>query len=115
MTRRNVWLAATSVVAMVAVALTLTRTISGRVQDQVWAIDQSDSPGKTYGGTLYIWDGHELEKQKGVQDHGAMAEDAGAGFNPFRRRRHRASGSTWAEKCRCSASRGPARTLSGRT
>jgi DNA-binding beta-propeller fold protein YncE len=27
----------------------------------VWAIDQSNSPGKTYGGTLYIWDGHDLE------------------------------------------------------
>jgi hypothetical protein len=86
MKTRNSWLVATSVVAMVAVALALTRTTSGRVQYEVWAIDQSDSPGKTYGGTLYIWDGHELEKQKGVKDQSAMAEDAGAGFNPLRRR-----------------------------
>jgi DNA-binding beta-propeller fold protein YncE len=28
---------------------------------EVWAIDQSNSPGKTFGGTLYVWDGHELE------------------------------------------------------
>ena len=32
MKTRNIWLAATSVVAMVAVALALSRTISGRVQ-----------------------------------------------------------------------------------
>ena len=29
---------------------------------EVWAIDQSNSPGKTYGGTLYIYDGAELER-----------------------------------------------------
>jgi hypothetical protein len=28
---------------------------------EVWAIDQSNSPGTTFGGTLYIWDGHDLE------------------------------------------------------
>jgi hypothetical protein len=28
---------------------------------EVWAIDQSNSPGKTFGGTLYVWDGHDLE------------------------------------------------------
>src|SRR5262245_35184090 len=30
---------------------------------EVWAIDQSNSPGKTYGGTLYIYDGAALEKR----------------------------------------------------
>ena len=65
----RLWAVAATVVAVVAVALALTSTTSGRVQYEVWAIDQSDSPGKTYGGTLYIWDGHELEKQKGVKDH----------------------------------------------
>lgn len=29
---------------------------------EVWAIDQSNSPGKTYGGTLYVYDGNELER-----------------------------------------------------
>ena len=29
---------------------------------QVWAIDQSNSFGKTFGGTLYIYDGKELER-----------------------------------------------------
>ena len=28
-----------------------------------WAIDQSNTAGKTYGGTLYIWSGHELEQK----------------------------------------------------
>ena len=29
---------------------------------EVWAIDQSNSPGKAYGGTLYIYDGAALER-----------------------------------------------------
>jgi DNA-binding beta-propeller fold protein YncE len=63
-----------------AVALSLTTTISGRGQYEVWAIDQSDSPGKTYGGTLYIWDGPELERQRGVKDQ--VADDGD--FAPLR-------------------------------
>ena len=33
----------------------------GLGQYEVWAIDQSNSPGRTFGGTLYIWNGHDLE------------------------------------------------------
>jgi DNA-binding beta-propeller fold protein YncE len=29
---------------------------------EVWAIDQSNSPGQTFGGTLYIYDGKDLER-----------------------------------------------------
>jgi len=29
---------------------------------EVWAIDQSNSPGKAYGGTLYMYDGRDLER-----------------------------------------------------
>jgi DNA-binding beta-propeller fold protein YncE len=36
---------------------------SGNGKYEVWAIDQSNSPGKSYGGTLYIWDGHDLEQK----------------------------------------------------
>jgi hypothetical protein len=36
---------------------------------EVWAIDQSNSFGKAFGGTLYIYDGKELER-------GRMAADA---------------------------------------
>lgn len=36
---------------------------------EVWAIDQSNSPGLAYGGTLYVWDGHDLERGR----HGAAA------------------------------------------
>jgi hypothetical protein len=28
---------------------------------EIWAIDQSNSPGLTYGGAVYIYDGHTLE------------------------------------------------------
>ena len=37
---------------------------SGKGKYEVWAIDQSNSPGLTYGGTLYIWDGHDLERRR---------------------------------------------------
>jgi DNA-binding beta-propeller fold protein YncE len=86
MKMRPMWVVATTAVAVAAVTLVLTRTTSGRVQYEVWAIDQSDSPGKTYGGALYIWDGDELEKQKGVKDHGRMAEEAEAAFDPLGKR-----------------------------
>jgi DNA-binding beta-propeller fold protein YncE len=36
---------------------------------EIWAIDQSNSPGLTYGGTLYIYDGKDLERGR----HGAKA------------------------------------------
>jgi YVTN family beta-propeller protein len=31
-------------------------------KNEVWSIDQSDSAGKTYGGTIYIWSSKELER-----------------------------------------------------
>ena len=41
---------------------------SVRAEDayEVWAIDQSNSPGLTYGGTLYIYEGKDLEQGKYV-------------------------------------------------
>jgi hypothetical protein len=67
---------------VIAVVIAFTRPASSHNQYEVWAIDQSDSPGKTYGGTLYIWDGHELEKRRGVRQHD---EDHDAdGFDAFR-------------------------------
>lgn len=38
-----------------------TAEASGTDKYEVWAIDQSNSPGRSFGGTLYIWDGHHLE------------------------------------------------------
>lgn len=49
-------------VAAVVAALAARAPAAGTGTYEVWAIDQSNSPGLTYGGTLYIWDGHELEK-----------------------------------------------------
>jgi DNA-binding beta-propeller fold protein YncE len=87
--RRRLFAVATTVVAVVAIAFSLTRTTSGRVQYEVWAMDQSETPGKSYGGTLYVWDGTELEKQKGVKDHGKGPESSGV--NPLRWARPAAS------------------------
>jgi hypothetical protein len=67
MTTRRFWTIGAAVMA--AVVFALTRPASTQIQYEVWAIDQSDSPGKSYGGTLYIWDGHELEKWRGVRRH----------------------------------------------
>ena len=48
---------------ILATAAPLTAFASGNDKYEVWAIDQSNSPGKTFGGTLYIWDGHDLERR----------------------------------------------------
>ncbi|MGB2715149.1 MAG: hypothetical protein WBC51_13285 [Vicinamibacterales bacterium] len=51
-------------VAIVAFALAAAAPTGGSGTDsyEVWAIDQSNSLGTTFGGTLYIWDGHSLER-----------------------------------------------------
>lgn len=48
--------------ALVACALASAAPARGHDQYEVWAIDQSNSPNTTYGGTLYICNGHDLEK-----------------------------------------------------
>jgi hypothetical protein len=35
---------------------------AGSGKYEVWAIDQSNSPGLAFGGVLYVWDGHDLER-----------------------------------------------------
>jgi hypothetical protein len=32
------------------------------IKNEVWSIDQSDSAGKNYGGTIYIWDSKDLQQ-----------------------------------------------------
>ena len=44
-----------------AISVTEIAVATGKGKYEVWAIDQSNSPGKAFGGTLYIWDGHDLE------------------------------------------------------
>ena len=52
-----------TVVPCLAVLLTLSPALAfGSTKSEVWSIDQSDSAGKNYGGTIYIWDGKDLEK-----------------------------------------------------
>ena len=38
----------------------------GEDKYEVWAIDQSNSPGKTFGGTIHIYDGDSLEQKNKV-------------------------------------------------
>ena len=49
-------------IVTLAVAGALPALGSGTDTYEVWAIDQSNSFGKAFGGTLYIWDGHALEQ-----------------------------------------------------
>lgn len=57
--------ATVALVAALAIGVAGSVFASGKQTYELWAIDQSPSPGKTYGGSLYIWDGHDLEKRKG--------------------------------------------------
>lgn len=50
----------------------LSLAAAGNEKYEVWAIDQSNSPGRTFGGSIYIWDGHDLEKKN--QAAAAVAE-----------------------------------------
>ncbi|KYF57897.1 hypothetical protein BE08_29380 [Sorangium cellulosum] len=44
---------------------------------EVWAVDQSNTNGLTYGGTLYIYDGHGLTSAHGVNPVAAEVIDIG--------------------------------------
>ena len=44
------------------VLVILVATAAAETPYEVWAVDQSNSPGKTFGGTLYIYDGKDLER-----------------------------------------------------
>ena len=50
---------------------------SGNDAYEVWAIDQSNSPGTAFGGTLYIWDGNDLERGHGATAAAAELVDLG--------------------------------------
>jgi hypothetical protein len=47
MTTRRIWTIGTTFAVTAAVAIALTKPASTQPQYEVWAIDQSDSPGKT--------------------------------------------------------------------
>jgi DNA-binding beta-propeller fold protein YncE len=49
--------------AALGAALALASPAAAQARYEVWAIDQSNSPGTTFGGTLYIWDGRDLENR----------------------------------------------------
>jgi hypothetical protein len=78
-------------VSMLLVFTAPSANAAGRDQYEVWAIDQSNSPGLAYGGTLYVWDGHDLERGRSgaaekVDLGGAVAAQclAETGANPVR-------------------------------
>ena len=47
---------------LIATLVVIPYRVSAESEYEVWAIDQSNSPGLTYGGTLYIYDGKDLER-----------------------------------------------------
>lgn len=49
-----------------------TASMQSSVLYEVWAIDQSNSPGKTFGGAIHIYDGADLENSAGAS--GVQAE-----------------------------------------
>jgi hypothetical protein len=53
------------VIGLLLAALSGSAAAEGQKRYEVWAIDQSNSPGLGFGGTLYIWDGHDLENTHG--------------------------------------------------
>jgi DNA-binding beta-propeller fold protein YncE len=71
----------TRTVEIAAVVLSFVATLaeaSGRSRYEVWAIDQSNSPGRTYGGTIHIWDGHDLENPRRASRARPETVDLGA-------------------------------------
>lgn len=51
-----------SVLAMVVA------TAGAKTPYEVWTIDQSNSPGQTFGGTLYVYEGKDLERGQGAAE-----------------------------------------------
>ena len=82
------------IVVVLAAGAAAAASSSGRDRYEVWAIDQSSSPGKNYGGTLHIWDGHVLENARRAGDAVSESVDLGGaaaalcfaktGVNPVR-------------------------------
>jgi YVTN family beta-propeller protein len=67
----------TAGVAIVIWCIATMAGASGVSRYEVWAIDQSSSPGRSYGGTLHIWDGHALENPKRVSRARSEVVDLG--------------------------------------
>ena len=52
-----------TMVSSAALLLTFSLGLApSKAEPEVWSIDQSDSAGKNYGGTIYIWNSKDLEK-----------------------------------------------------
>ena len=64
-------------------AFVVTAFAAGKDKYEVWAIDQSNSPGLSYGGTLYIWDGHDLENRHRAPTTPAERVDLGGASSVF--------------------------------
>lgn len=62
----------------VAAVFAGTLAASGEDRYEVWAIDQSNTPGLSYGGTIYIWEGHDLENLQRARAPIAARIDLGA-------------------------------------
>ena len=91
------WLTGVALVMASVLAAGVPAPASGVDSDEdtydVWAIDQSNSPGTAFGGTLYIWDGNDLEQGHATRSEPERVDLGGAvasmclaqtGANPVR-------------------------------
>lgn len=62
---------------VLVLAVAVNATAGDRNSYEVWAIDQSNTPGTAYGGTLYIWNGHDLEHRHRASKARAEKVDLG--------------------------------------
>ena len=60
--KKNIQLKASLGVVLTFILLTMTEAATAKRSYEVWAIDQSNSSGLSYGGALYIYDGKDLER-----------------------------------------------------
>lgn len=51
-----------NLVVLLAMCLLCVGSVSAESKDEIWPIDQSNSPGLRYGGTLNIYAGKDLER-----------------------------------------------------
>jgi len=62
--RRGTLPCAALALALAAAAVGQAAPASAAPAYEVWAVDQSSSPGKDYGGTIHIWAGRDLESRQ---------------------------------------------------
>ena len=69
---------ATSVIVLAAAACARGEPAAAPSPFEVWVLDQSDSPGKSHGGTIYVYDGGDLRGADASRAQAKRRLDLGA-------------------------------------